>query len=68
MIIAKVLDGVGLYGELLHFIIALVSFGTAVLIFIYLWRKGRLDMDEGPAERMLHDEPEEKEEEEKNGK
>lgn len=61
MIIAKTLDGVGIYGGLLHFATAAAFFGSAVLIFIYLWRKGRLDMDEGPAKRMLHDDPEEEE-------
>ncbi|MEM1281999.1 MAG: cbb3-type cytochrome oxidase assembly protein [Chlamydiota bacterium] len=62
--IAKTLDGLGIYGGLLHFTIAATFFGGALIIFIYLWRKGRLDMDEGPAERMLNDD----QEEEKNGK
>jgi len=53
MIIAKTLDGIGVYGGLLHFTFAAVFCGGALLIFIYLWRKGRLDMDENPAKRML---------------
>jgi hypothetical protein len=58
--IAKTLDGTGIYGEILHFAFAALFFGGALLIFIYLWRKGRLDMDEDPARRMLEDEPEDK--------
>ena len=53
MIIAKILDGVGLYGSLLHLVIAATFFGTAALIFFYLWRKGLLDMDQSPADKML---------------
>lgn len=55
MIIAKTLDGIGIYGELLHFTMAAAFFGSALLIFINLWRKGKLDMDEGPAKHMLRD-------------
>lgn len=58
MIIAKILDGAGVYGGLVHLTIAAVFFGSAVLIFIYLWRKGRLDMDQGPANKMLEEDDE----------
>ncbi len=62
MILAKILDGIGVYGGLLHFTFAAAFFGGALLIFIYLWRKGQLDMDETPAERMLEDDDEYKHE------
>ena len=29
--------------------------GSALLVFIYLWRKGRLDMDEEPKFQMMKD-------------
>jgi hypothetical protein len=53
-----VLDGNGECGSLAHyaFIIALV--GSAFLIFLYLWKKGKLDMDEEPKLRMMKDEKE----------
>lgn len=60
-LLAKTLDGEGIYGSLVHYTVAAAFFGSALLLFIYLWRKGRLDMDEGPAQKMLEDE------EEKNG-
>ncbi|MEC7840225.1 MAG: hypothetical protein VX777_09335 [Chlamydiota bacterium] len=61
MMIAKTLDGIGVYGGLLHFAFAAAFFGGALLIFIYLWRKGRLDMDETPAKRMLEDDTDDQE-------
>lgn len=54
---AQILDGIGVYGSLVHFSFAGFFFGVALLIFIYLWRKGKLDMDESPAEQMLEDDP-----------
>lgn len=56
MMIAKTLDGIGAYGEFFHFSMAAAFFGSALLIFINLWRKGELDMDEEPAKHMLQDE------------
>lgn len=64
-LVAKTLDGVGIYGTLVHFTIAAAFFGSALLLFIYLWRKGRLDMNEGPARRMLDDD--ERDENEREG-
>lgn len=53
-----VLDGGGVYGHFYasSFLVALL--GSAVLIFIYLWRKDRLDMDEDPKFQMLKDDEE----------
>jgi hypothetical protein len=49
------IDDSGLYGSLLHygFIIALV--GSAFLLFLYFWQKGRLDMDEEPKWQMMNE-------------
>lgn len=54
---SQVLDGVGFLGNLFeHAMIAALG-GSAALIFIHLWLKGRLDMDQAPARDMLtHDE------------
>lgn len=49
------LDGAGFLGSVMIFSIMLAFFGTALLAFLYLWWKGRLDMDDEPAKRMLHD-------------
>ena len=51
-----VLDGGGECGTFVHyaFIVALV--GSAFLIFLYLWEKGKLDMDEEPKHRMMKNE------------
>jgi hypothetical protein len=53
MISLAVLDGGGIYGHLLHYSLMFAMIGSAVLIFFYLRRKGRLDMDEDPKYRML---------------
>ncbi len=47
------LDGIGLAGSLLHVMIVLAFVGSALFIFLYLWSKGRLDMDQEPAEKMF---------------
>lgn len=38
----------GYMGSLAHMFWILAFFGSAVIVFIYLWRKGRLDFDEEP--------------------
>ncbi len=50
-----VLDGIGIYGSVLHYSLIIAFVGSAFLIFLYLWRKGRLDMDETPKEIMMRD-------------
>lgn len=53
-----VLDGGGVYGHFYASSFLFALFGSAFLIFVYLWRKGRLDMDEEPKFQMLEDEEE----------
>ena len=40
------LDGWGISGMALDYAVVLFFVGSALLIFIYLWSKGRLDFDE----------------------
>lgn len=47
------LDGIGIYGMVFHYSFIFALMGGAALVFIYLWRKGRLDMDEDPKMQML---------------
>ena len=57
LMLIGVVDGFGVYGNMLHYGIVVGLVGSALLIFIVLWRKGRLDMDEEPKLRMMqHDE------------
>ncbi|NGX41998.1 MAG: hypothetical protein K940chlam7_00272 [Chlamydiae bacterium] len=46
-------DGIGIYGCILHYSMLIAIVGSSFLIFIYLWRKGRLDMDEEPKWEMM---------------
>lgn len=47
------LDPSGVYGMLLHYAMTILLVGGAFIIFLYLWRKGRLDMDENPKIQMM---------------
>lgn len=49
------LDVLGIYGEIMHVAFVTAFVGSALLVFLYLWRKGRLDMDEEPKYQMLED-------------
>jgi hypothetical protein len=49
-------DPLGIQGSVLHYSLIIALVGSAFLIFLHLWRKGRLDMDEGPKIQMLKDE------------
>lgn len=51
--LSVILDGVGLYGEVLHYAMIIAFFGTAFLALCYFWHKGRLDFDETPKTQML---------------
>lgn len=42
------IDGEGVYGFVLHYALLFAFFGGALLIFLYLWCKKRLDMGEEP--------------------
>jgi hypothetical protein len=46
-------DGIGIYGAVLHYAFLFALIGSTLLVFIYLWRKGKLDMDEGAKEQMM---------------
>ncbi len=50
-------DGQGIYGFVLHYSLLFAFFGSALITFVYLWRKKRLDMDEGPKYTLFEDEP-----------
>lgn len=55
MIWLAVLDGAGVYGSVLHYAFVITFAGNAFLIFIYLWRKNKLNMDEGPKFQMMEE-------------
>lgn len=61
------LDPSGIYGMLLHYAMTIVLVGGAMIIFVQLWRKGRLDMDEGPKFQMMQMEEHPEDEEKKDG-
>lgn len=54
--ICAVIDGAGIYGSIMHYALVIAFVGSAFLIFLYLWNKGRLDMDEKPKFQMMQDE------------
>lgn len=47
------LDGGGLCGSMVHYTMILGFVGGAFLIFLYLWKKDKLDMDEEPKINMM---------------
>lgn len=47
------LDGGGVCGSTVHYGIIFFLVGSAFLIFLYLWKKGKLDMDEEPKITMM---------------
>ncbi len=49
-------DPWGLYGGILTYAVILFFFGSALLIFFQLLRKGRLDCDESPKYQLFDDE------------
>jgi hypothetical protein len=46
-------DGIGIYGTVMHYAFLFAMLGSTLLIFIYLWRKGQLNMDEDPKDQMM---------------
>ena len=52
-IAALPLDGAGILGEVFQLSIMFAFASSTGLVFFYLWRKKRLDLDEVPKERML---------------
>lgn len=49
------LDGMGVTGNFYHYSMVIAFVGSAFLIFLFLWGKKRLDMDESPKYQMLLD-------------
>lgn len=47
------IDSGGIYGAYLHYGLTILMVGGALIIFFYLWYKGRLDMDEEPKLQMM---------------
>ncbi|QLH36419.1 MAG: hypothetical protein HWD61_09995 [Parachlamydiaceae bacterium] len=52
------MDSGGIYGAYLHYGLIIFMVGSAFIVFFYLWKKGRLDMDEAPKFQMLDNEEE----------
>lgn len=53
--LAEARDSSGVYGGILHYSLVFAIVGSSLLIFLYLWSKGRLDMDEAPKIEMMRD-------------
>lgn len=51
-----VMDGMGIYGNFLHYAIVISMVGGAFFIFLYLWGNKRLDLDEEPKFQMMREE------------
>ncbi len=56
MILSAIIDGAGVYGSIFHYALVIAFVSSAFLIFFSLWKKGRLDMDEGPKFQMMQEE------------
>lgn len=54
----QIRDGSGVYGYFMHYSMVFALVGSAIIIFIYLWRNGRLDMDEEAKFQMMRQEEE----------
>jgi len=48
-------DGGGIYGSFLQYSLFFALLGSALLVFFYFWRKGKLDMDEAPKMQMMNE-------------
>lgn len=49
------IDSSGVFGGILSYAVVFMVVGSAFLAFLYLWSKGRLDMDEEPKVQMMQD-------------
>jgi CRISPR/Cas system-associated exonuclease Cas4 (RecB family) len=47
------LDGIGITGQILNVGLICAITGSAVLVFIYCWRKKILNFGEGPSKEMV---------------
>ena len=48
-----IIDGIGALGNYMHFGLVSCLVGSAFLIFMYLWKKGKLDMEEDAKYEMM---------------
>lgn len=46
-------DGWGFIGLVLDYAVIFLFSGCAMLLFLYFWKKGRLNFDEEPKHQML---------------
>jgi hypothetical protein len=60
MNVCAIIDAMGVYGNFFHYAMVIGFVGSAFLIFFYLWKKKRLDMDEDPKFQMMQEEEIEK--------
>ncbi|GAB4226635.1 MAG: hypothetical protein Tsb0021_02820 [Chlamydiales bacterium] len=51
-------DSLGIQGLLLHYGMIATIVGGGALVFFYLWKSQRLDMDEEPKWQMMEEEHE----------
>ena len=51
-------DPSGVYGSILSYSLTVAFAGGAFLIFIYLWKKGRLGIDEEAKDQMMREQEE----------
>lgn len=58
----EMMDGMGIYGSLVHYVSVIFLVLMAFLIFFYLWHKGQLNMDEAPKYQMMEGDEERKNE------
>lgn len=56
MNMCAVFDAMGVYGSTLHYGLVIACVGSAFIIFCYLWKRKRLDMDEEPKYQMMQEE------------
>lgn len=49
------MDEFGIYGTWLHYSIVFFLVGSAFIIFLYLWRNKKLDMDETAKFQMMEE-------------
>lgn len=54
-----VIDAIGFYGSMLTYAQVFFFAGSALVIVLYLWKKGQLDMDQSPAIKMLEEKEDE---------
>ncbi len=51
-------DGGGVYGSIFYYSMTIAYVGSAFFIFLYLYKTGKLNMDESPKNQMMQIEKE----------